>query len=93
MNNGTYTTAELIDSLVLDLNNMVKNFMSGQCIAACGIVNAMGQKLVNLKTGVEADLKSKNDEIEALKECIRELGGECKTVPIKEFLEDVNKAL
>lgn len=90
MNNGIYTTAELIDSLVLDLNNMVKNFMSGQCIAACGIVNAMGQKLVNLKAGVQADLKSKDEIIEKLKDSIRELGGECKTVPVEEFLNNAN---
>ena len=49
MGKGVYTNSELID---------------GQFIQFCSIVSQMGQKLLNLRNGVKADLDGKNNVIE-----------------------------
>lgn len=82
---GLYTNAELVDTLIVDLNNLVKEQASGQYIQFCGIVVQMTQKLNNLKSGIVADLESKDKRIETLKNTIRELGGRCEEIPINEF--------
>ena len=83
---GLYTNTDLVDTLIVDLNNLVKQQASGQYIQFCGIVVQMAQKLNNLKSGIVSDLANKDEKIEALKNTIRELGGECEDIPINEFL-------
>ena len=82
---GLYTNTELVDTLIVDLNNLVKEQLSGQYIQFCGIVVQMTQKLTNLKKGIISDLANKDEKIEALKNTIRELGGRCEDIPINEF--------
>lgn len=76
MAKGLYTNAELIDSLIVDLNNVLKYQFGGQYIQSCGIISQMGQKLLNLRTAVENDIKSKNEYIENLKLELRAAGRE-----------------
>lgn len=82
---GLYTNTELVDTLIVDLNNLLKEQASGQYIQACGIVVQMTQKLTNLKSAIVSELANKDEKIEALKNTIRELGGQCKDIPINEF--------
>ena len=62
-----YTNTELIDSLLIDLNDAVRALLSGQYIAAAGTVSQMAQKLMNLRAGVESDIKSRDQCIEDLR--------------------------
>lgn len=87
MENGTYTNSELVSSLIVDLNNMIKNFISGQYLAACGIANSMGQKLFNLRSGIESDLRAKDNVIEQLKAQLREAGMKIEDMSAQEFVQ------
>lgn len=87
MGKGVFSNTELIDTLINDLNTLVKNVASGQYIQFCLIVTQMTQKLVNLKTGVESDIDNKNKVIESLKETIRNMGEGVTDVSISEYVE------
>lgn len=76
MANGLYTNSELVDSIILDLNNLPKELIDGQFIRACNIITQMSQKLINLRQTIDNDLKSRDETIENLKREIRNLGGE-----------------
>ena len=76
MGKGLYTNTELIESLLSDLNNLLKEQLNGQYIKACIIVNQMSQKILNLREGVEKDMKNKVDIIEQLKTQLRNAGQE-----------------
>ena len=87
MANGIYTNEELADTLISDLNSLVKNVVGGQYIQACIIVTGMSQKMLNLKEGIRNDLDSKNKIIESLKEQLRQAGAEVDDMSIEEFMK------
>lgn len=87
MANGLLTNSELVDTLIVDLNNLPKSLMNGQYIQFCNIVTQMGQKLANLRTGIKADLDNKDRVIESLKHTIRNCGGEVTDMSIDEYIE------
>ena len=91
MPNGLYSNSELLESLVIDLNNVIKEQMNGQYIKACGIIVQMSQKLINLRKTIDSDLNNRNHTIELLKEEIRSLGGEMTDIPANEFVEQLKK--
>lgn len=64
---GLYDNEGLCDSLINDLNTLPKHLMSGQYILFCSTVTAMGQKLINLKTGIKNDMDSMKEKVEELK--------------------------
>lgn len=74
MANGTYTNSELVDTLILDLNNLPKQLIDGQYIQFCSVVAQMGQKLINLREGIKKDLEGKDRTIEQLKQALRNTG-------------------
>ena len=76
MANGIYTNAELVDSLLSDLNNLLRDQAGGQYIQAAAVVTGMAQKLLNLRTGIDADLKNRDETIATLKEELRACGRE-----------------
>ena len=80
MANGIYTNSEIIDSLVLDLNNVLKEQQNGQFIQACCIVTQMTQKLMNLRKTIDDDLKNREQTIETLKEQISIENSFCKAM-------------
>lgn len=88
MSNGIYTNREIVDSLIIDLNELVKSMVDGQYIVACSTVSQMSQKLVNLRAGIEADLKSKDEKIECLKNQLRECGIETREITPEELLKE-----
>ena len=74
MAKGIYTNSELVDTLILDLNNLPKQLIDGQYIQFCSVVAQMGQKLINLREGIKADLAGKDRTIEQLKQTLRNSG-------------------
>ena len=91
MGKGVYTNSELVDTIIVDLNNMIKEALSGQYVQICYIVTGMTQKLMNLKKGIDADLTSKDKVIEQLKEQLRNLGQEIEDLTAEEFIEKYGK--
>lgn len=74
---GIMDNLELIDSLIVDCNTLVKSGMSGQYVEFCAMIVQMVQKLGNLKEGVKTDMKALQDMIDELK---KRLGDECRNV-------------
>ena len=64
---GLIDNEGMCDSLVFDLNGLVKLLINGQFIQFCAKVPEMVLKLNNLKKGINEDLKSKDKIIEELK--------------------------
>lgn len=91
MANGTYTNVELVDTLIVDLNNLPKELMDGQFIQFCTLVSQMGQKLINLRKGIKADIDSKNKIIEQLKAQLREAGAVIEDMTPDEFIQKYGK--
>lgn len=88
--NGIYSHAELIDSILTDLNSLMKFHMIGEHVMACAIMTGISQKLMKLKEGVANDLKNRENTIEQLKEELRACGREVVDVPA-ENIEEVLK--
>ena len=63
----------LTESLISDLNNLLKNAAAGQYIRVCSITMEMVQKLQNLKAGIRNDTKDLREQIEDLKRLNNEL--------------------
>lgn len=80
MANGLYTNTELMDSVIVDLNNTLKDIFSGQYIQACCHVTQMSQKLVNLRNTIDNDLKNREETIERLKQVLRDSGVEVRDI-------------
>ena len=84
------TNDELIESLIKDVNNLVKNMAAGQYVQFCLLVTQITQKLLNLKSGIKSDMDNKNSVIESLKETIRSfkeiIEGKHDAIPESYFL-------
>ena len=85
MANGTYTNKELIENIIVNLNNLPKAMCNGQFIQFCSIVSQMGQKLINLRETIDADLKKKDETIETLKRQLCEAGCNVKEMTMEEY--------
>lgn len=64
---GLYSNAGLCDTIINDINGLIKSAFSGQYIQFCAGITAITQKIINLKTGIENDLAAKDNRIEELK--------------------------
>lgn len=64
---GLFDNDGLCDSLICDLNSLIKFIVSGQYVQYCAIVAGMAQKLLNLKKGIMADMDSMREKVEELK--------------------------
>lgn len=67
---GFFDNEGLVDSLIVDCNNAVKELSNGQYIAFCDQMVQMVRKLANLKKGIVNDMKSKDEQIKDLNELI-----------------------
>lgn len=85
-----YTNSELIDSVLDDLNNVLKAQASGQYVQGCIIVSNIAQKLVNLRKTIDNDLKDRERTINELKEQLRKLGHEIIEVSPEEFQKEIS---
>lgn len=88
MPEGFINTDQMIDGLIQDCNNAVRNLMSGNYIAWCNITVQMVQKLAALKKGYKDDIDQKNQKIEDLKQMLRNRGEDVIDVPAEELVKD-----
>lgn len=86
MANGVYTNVELIETILVDLNNMLKELFNGQYINACSDVNQIAKKLLNLREAVDNDMKNREQIIEQLKEQLRNMGAGVEDMTAEEFV-------
>lgn len=89
MANGLYTNAELIETIIDDLNTFLMFQVSGKHVQACAIVTGMAQKLVNLRATIDNDLKNRDKTIEMLKERLRDCGQEVIEVPAEQYMKEM----
>lgn len=78
---GLYSNAGLCDTIIQDINGLVKSAISGQYIQFCAGITAITQKLINLKTGIENDLAAKDKRIEELKSMNNALNEQLTGIP------------
>ena len=91
MAKGFYTNIELVDTLLVDINRLPTLLYQGQNIAFCDSIAKMGQKLALLKNGIQADLDSKDKQIEHLKDQLRSAGYEVEDMSAEEFVKKYGK--
>lgn len=91
MANGLYANTELVETIIVDLNNVVKEQLSGQYVQACFLISQIAKKLVNLRKGIEADINNKNEIIEQLKEQLRNAGVGVEDMTPEEFVDKFGK--
>ncbi len=94
MANGLYTNRELVDTIIEDLNLLPRHLIEKEFVAFCNTVGRMGQKLANLRTAIDDDLKYKDEQIEDLKRCLAAAGIETHEIPASEieFVEEKDGA-
>ena len=80
---GVWDNEGMCDSLVFDVNSLVKLLMNGQFIQFCAKVAEMAVKLANLKKGIKADLESKDKIIEELKQINDSLVEQITGLPVE----------
>lgn len=90
MANGLYTNSELIDSIIVDLNNLLKSLFSGQYVGACSIITSMAKKLSNLRKTIDNDLRNREETIETLKQELRYAGRGVQDVKPSELVDKLN---
>ena len=73
----------MCDSLVFDVNSLVKLLINGQFIQFCSKVREITIKLANLKKGIHDDLESKDKIIEELKRINDSLASEKTGLPVE----------
>jgi hypothetical protein len=73
---GLFDSDGLIDSLIVDINDITKLLVSGQYIAYCNKIGAVAQKLVTLKNGVKNDISSRDKQIAELNDIISKINEE-----------------
>lgn len=64
---GLFDSEGLCDSMIADCNTAVKAICTGQYVQFCMTVTGIVQKLVNLKSGIKADMDSMRAKVEELK--------------------------
>lgn len=65
---GLMDNEGLINSLIMDCNELPKTLMQGQYVHFCAKICEMVQKLSKLESGVKNDTKSREDMIKELRE-------------------------
>jgi len=90
MANGIYTNAETVDTIIADMNNLLRAAHEGQYVQACAVVTQIAQKLINLREGIKADLASKDKTIEELKQALRNAGEMVEDISPEELLAEQN---
>ena len=80
---GLMDNEGLCDSLIIDLNNLSKQLMTGQYIQFCTLVVSMSQKLINLKKGITNDMQSMKDKLEELKRINDDLVEQISGIPVE----------
>ena len=72
---GLYDSIGLIDSLIVDCNELPRALFSGKFVQFCSMIVGMVQKLANLKQGIKNDMESLKEQIEEKQALLDELSG------------------
>lgn len=88
MANGIYTNAEIVDTIIADMNSFLRAAHEGQYVQACAVVTQIAQKLINLREGIKADLANKDKTIEELKQALRNAGNVVEDIPPEKLIEE-----
>ena len=78
---GLLDNEGLCDSLIENLNNLLKNAAAGQYIRVCSITLEMVQKLTNLKKNIHTEQTSMERNIQELQERYNELAEQAFNAP------------
>ena len=90
MANGLYTNSELVETIINDLNTFLKLQLGGQHLQACAVMTGISQRLINLRSTIDNDLKNRDETIEKLKNALRECGHEIIEVSPESYAKEVN---
>lgn len=63
---GLFDSNGLIDTLIVDCNELPKKLASGEYVGFCGLIIEMVQKLALLKNGITKDRESLQDQVKEL---------------------------
>ena len=94
---GLYDNVGLCDTLIEDLNNLLKNMAAGQYIRVCSLTVEIVQKLMNLKHGIQSDRENLEMNIKSLQEKYNDLSEQIygnrpiETVPIECVMKESEK--
>ena len=91
MANGLYSNTELIETLIADLNEVIKQTISGQYLQASITITGMTQKLTNLRNTIDNDLKNRDRTIEELKRQLRSMGAEIVEMTPEQYAKEIEK--
>lgn len=80
---GLYDNEGLIDTLLIDTNNLLKHLINGQTIAFCDLVHSIAVRLNNLKQGIRNENEAKDKEIAELRRVNDELAEKVYGVPVE----------
>ena len=86
--NGLLDSAGLIDTLIVDCNQIPKLLMEGQYVVFCNKIVEMVHKLAKLKEGVQADKQSLTNEIAEMRRMNNELAEKAFGLPVEKEAED-----
>lgn len=70
---GLYDNIGVTDTIISDFNVLPKLIIDNQFIKAAAVYASIGQRLVNLKKGIQSDTDSLKQNIEELKQANNEL--------------------
>lgn len=80
---GLMDNEGLIDSLIVDVNDQVKQLLNGQYIGFCSKAVTIVQKLANLRNGIVAEKNEYKNQIEYLHRQNDELAEKLYGVPVE----------
>ena len=81
--NGIMDNEGLIDTLLVDTNNLIKYLINGQNIAFCDLIHSIAVRLNNLKKGIKNDMAAKDEEIAELRRVNDKLAEKAYGVPVE----------
>jgi len=86
---GLLDNEGLVDSMISDLNNLLKNMAAGQYIRVCSITMEMVQKMQNLKSSMKAERKEFLDQLADLRRLNNDLAEKAFNEPINRENEQI----
>ncbi len=70
---GLMDNEGMIDSLIVNVNDLTKLLTSGQYVGYCNLIVSIVQKLATLKKGVMGEIRNRDEQIADLKRNIEEM--------------------
>ena len=81
---GVFDNDGLLETLIMDCNNLVKTMANGNYVLFCSLIVQMVQKISNVRDGIGKDMASKDKQIEELKRINNRLMEQISGLPVIE---------